>query len=114
MKRSLYKIDCGGQTIKPLLKIIEIASHRNGVTGEPFWVVRFDERGNGRMVAILFSGKGQCAVLEVDETANDNIAFAMGNSWRGDDYEPTLRKAIEEWEKARELEYLASKSSEKV
>lgn len=58
------------------------------------------------MVAILFEERGRCAVLEVDETANDNIAFAMGNSWRGDDYEDTLRKAIIEWDKQEEKKFL--------
>lgn len=80
------------------LKIKHVASHRNGVAGEGFHVVLFtwrDGRKTRNMVATLFEGDGQSAVLDVDETAKGNVAFAQGNSWRGDDFEPELRKAID-------------------
>jgi hypothetical protein len=77
------------------LTIIDIAHHRNGVSGAPFDVVLFKERGRqgSRKVAILFEEKYHCAVLDVAKLAAGDIAFGS-NSWRGDDYEPGLRDAV--------------------
>ena len=76
------------------LKIIDIAHHRNGVTGTGFDVVLFKVlRERGTKVGILFDDSGHCAVLDVTMLAAGDIAFGS-NSWRGDDYEPDLRNAI--------------------
>lgn len=77
------------------LKIIDIAHHRNGVRGAPFEVALFKDRGrDGSLkVGILFEEPNHCAILDVDKLAVGDIAFGS-NSWRGDDYEPHLRKAI--------------------
>jgi hypothetical protein len=85
------------------LRIIDIASHRNGVSGESFYVVLFNdsERADRRKVAILFERPFQCAVLAVGKLANGDIAFGS-NSWRGDDYEPSLRQAIHAFNQRRE------------
>lgn len=79
-----------------LKRIINIARHRNGVGGAPFDVVLFKDTGEGgsRKVAILFELESFCAVLDVDKLATGDIAFGS-NSWRGDEYEPLLRQAIE-------------------
>jgi hypothetical protein len=79
-----------------LKRIINIARHRNGVGGAPFDVVLFTDTGEdgSRKVAILFEMASFCAVLDVDKLAKGDIAFGS-NSWRGDHYEPPLRKAIE-------------------
>ena len=77
------------------LKILDTAHHRNGVAGTPFDVVLFKVlRERGAKVGILFDDPGSCAVLDVTMLAAGNIALAS-NSWRGDHYEPHLRKAIE-------------------
>jgi len=77
------------------LKIINFATHRNGITGAPFAVVLFQNTGpeGSRKVAILFEQEAHCAVLDVDKLASGNIAFGS-NSWRGDHFEQSLRKAI--------------------
>jgi hypothetical protein len=74
------------------LKIIDIAHHRNGVAGTPFDVVLFSER-KSRKVAVLFDDSGSCAILDVNLLAVGDIAFGS-NSWRGDEYEQALRRAI--------------------
>ena len=82
-----------------IIKVKEIAYHRNGICGEGFHVVTFTQAEYGQthnMLGILFEGSGRCAVLDVDQTAAGNIAFANGNSWRGDHFEDDLRKAITE------------------
>jgi hypothetical protein len=84
---------------KENVNIEAIAYHRNGICGEGFHVVtfRYAEEGEGEsrpMVAVLFPQPGQCAVLDREQTRQGNIAFAMGNSWRGDNFEPLLRAAI--------------------
>lgn len=80
------------------LDILDIASHRNGTSGAPFHVVLFadhdPERGS-RKVAILFDERHHCAVLDVAMLHDGDIAFGS-NSWRGDNYEPYLRVAIQE------------------
>ncbi len=80
-------------------KALGVAYHRNGIGAEGFHVVRFTMREDGkthRMVGIVFEAEGRVAVLDVDETQAGNIAFAGGNSWRGDVYEHSLRQAIED------------------
>lgn len=81
-------------------RIVDVAHHRNGVSGEPFYVVRFKD-GRQNMIGIVFEATGSVAVFDTDLLKQDVIAFGQ-NSWRGDDYEGDLRKAIEEWEKDRE------------
>lgn len=79
------------------LDIIDIASHRNGICGAPFQVVLFsdhDPEKDSRKVAIVFDEPHHCAVLDVAKLATRDIAFGS-NSWRGDNYEPYLRVAIE-------------------
>jgi len=46
------------------------------------------------MVATVFKGTGQIAVLDREQTRRGNIRFANGNSWRGDYFEPAMREAI--------------------
>lgn len=81
------------------IKIIAIDYHRNGVSGNGFSVVLFkwrdgDARKTRNMHAVLFEERGSCAVLDTDETQQGNIAFARGNSWRGDHFESRLRAAL--------------------
>lgn len=85
------------------LKNIRCDYHRNGVSGEGFWVCLFHWEKRP-MMGVLFGEKGQCAVFDVDELARENIQFAKGNSWRGDDFEPELRLAILEQEKKDQAE----------
>ena len=77
------------------LTIIDFAHHRNGICGAPFAVVLFEDTGpeRSRKIAILFEQDTHCAVLDVDKLAQGDIAFGS-NSWRGDRYEQSLRKAI--------------------
>jgi hypothetical protein len=77
------------------LTINAIACHRNGICGEPFEVVLFEDQGpeGSRKVAILFNDPHYCAVLDVAKLAAGDIRFGS-NSWRGDNYEPDLRQAI--------------------
>ena len=77
------------------MRIISLDYHRNGVSGIGFWVVLFQEKRGDDMIASVFPERGCCAVFSVAELAKRNIAFANGNSWRGDDFEPELRKAID-------------------
>ena len=85
------------------IKNVAIASHRNGVAGNSFYIVLFtwkdtEARKTRNMVATVFRDKGNVAVLDVGETAVSNIAFGEGNSWRGDDFEPALRQVIAAYE----------------
>ena len=76
--------------------IISIASHRNGICGEPFHVVLFEDNPGpegSRKVGIVFAAPHHVAVLDIAKLAAGDIAF-MSNSWRGDVYEPHLRNAI--------------------
>jgi hypothetical protein len=77
------------------LNIIDIAFHPNGICGAPFHVVLFEDRGpeGSRKVAVLFDEPHHCAVLNVAKLAAGDITFGS-NSYRGDNYEPHLRKAL--------------------
>jgi len=76
------------------LKILATAHHRNGVAGAGFDVLFKVLRERGAKVGIIFDDPGYCAVLDVTMLAAGDIAFGS-NSWRGDDFEPELRRAIE-------------------
>ena len=77
------------------LNIIAIAHHRNGICGAPFGVVLFEDSGpeGSRKVGIVFDEPHHCAVLDVARLTAGDIRFGS-NSWRGDHYEPALRKAV--------------------
>ncbi len=80
------------------ITIQQIGYHRNGVAGESFHVVDFEEGGR-KMIGIVFADERYVAVFDRDLLAQDEITFGV-NSWRGDVYEPELRKAIEShWSK---------------
>ena len=82
------------------LSKIQIAHHRNGIDGAPFYVCTFTY-DRAPMVAVVFDEPGHVAVLERAMTMAGLIGFAQGNSWRGDVFEPALRDAIALWETAR-------------
>jgi len=92
-----------------ILKIIDTAHHRNGISGATFDLVMFHD-GDSRKVAIPFEAPHHCAVLDVDKLAQGDIAFGS-NSWRGDQYEPHLRKAIVKRQRAIEAENLGGKEA---
>lgn len=102
------------------LIIQEVAHHRNGIGGDPFYVIRFydpDEKSN--MLGFVFDGdedetglptwdwrKHGCRAAVVDiDLAQTTVAFGE-NSWRGDHYAPALHQAIRNWELSeRQLRY---------
>jgi hypothetical protein len=92
------------------LTIIDIAHHRNGISGAPFDVTLFEDHDpeDSRKVAILFEEPCHCAVLDVGKLAQGVITFGS-NSWRGDHYEPHLRKAITEHQRTIDAESLGGK-----
>lgn len=83
-----------------MLKIKSVDRHRNGVHGATFDIILFDERDGGlsHKVAIVFDNPNHVAVLDVDLLCAGNIKRGE-NSWRGDDYEPFLRKELDRREK---------------
>ena len=85
-------------------EIAEVAFHRNGIAGEGFHVVRFTGSPDGKpeaFLAILFDGAGRCAVIGLDRIEDMGVAFARGNSWRGDHFEGLLREAIKDADTGR-------------
>lgn len=79
------------------IKVSQVAYHRNGVGGEGFYAIRFNDPEQGDMVASVFDGEGRVAVYNIDLLKTDGVTFGV-NSWRGDHYESALRKAIKEHE----------------
>ena len=100
---------------KLVKSVQEVSWHRNGIGGQGFYAVRFtsdidgvsaaksktwnipqtEGRKDANFLAILFDDPGQCAVICLDLVPTCGVKFAGGNSWRGDQYEPELRKAVE-------------------
>ena len=69
---------------------VRLRYHRNGVAGEGFFLVAFAiGRGKSRqdLLATVFEEPGCCAVIDPADLAS---------RWRGDDFEPALRAAIEQ------------------
>ena len=80
------------------LEIKAASFHRNGISGAGFYAILFTSANeDGTMVASLFDEPGYCAVYKVEELDKGNIAFACGNSWRGDQFEECLRPLLAEF-----------------
>ena len=83
------------------MKVKQIASHRNGISGEGFYAVTFEDKDASKnMIAVVFDTPKHVAVLDVEKAAAGDIGFGT-NSWRGDNFEPELRKAIRRYERQR-------------
>jgi len=82
------------------LHIEQIQHHRNGISGAPFHALIFHDPEVGRMLGIVFAERCHVAVFNIDKLFLGDITFGS-NSWRGDHYEPHLRRAIEQ--KAEEI-----------
>lgn len=78
----------------------QIKYHRNGINGAPFHVIRFTDPNEGDMLGVVFEAKTHVAVFNLDRLDLRDIGFGT-NSWRGDKYEPYLRRAIKELEAER-------------
>lgn len=88
------------------LTIIDASWHRNGIGGEGFYAVLFNDAEQGEnnpMIASLFDAPGYCAVYSVPLLSKGNIKFARGNSWRGDQYASELQPLVEEFLKKKVL-----------
>ena len=79
------------------LTLTALDYHRNGISGAPFHVLLFRD-GQSLKLAIVFEQTGHCAVLDVQKLVEGDIAFGS-NSWRGDWFEPALRRAIREYDR---------------
>ena len=78
--------------MKRKISVQEVAYHRNGIGGEGFHVVTFDS-GLHELVGVVFEGEGRVAVFDRRRLGVGTIAFG-DNSWRGDQFEVALRRAI--------------------
>lgn len=84
--------------------VVEIAYHRNGICGEPFYAIRFidQERPDREMLGIVFPSDDQrlnprTAVMDIGLLANGYLG-GFTNCWRGDRYDFPLREAIAQYE----------------
>jgi hypothetical protein len=80
------------------VQVEEVVSHRNGICGTSFYVINFfDKEEEINLVGIVFPQKGNVAVFDRELLGNGEIGFGI-NSWRGDNYEISLRRAIKQYE----------------
>ncbi len=82
------------------MEVKKISYHRNGIGGNGFHIVIFDDKKRKikNHVAFVFEGQGNIAVVNIDELSKHNIEFAEGNSWRGDEFEDEIRETIKQEE----------------
>jgi hypothetical protein len=78
------------------MKIKQIDYHRNGVSANGFYVVRFYANTKD-MIAIVFEEPGNIAVFDFDLLKVGETRFTY-NSWRGDEFEQSLRDTITKYE----------------
>jgi len=78
------------------LMVTNIARHRNGISGAPFYVVLFywDDR---HMIATVFDTEEHVTVLDRADVASGEIGMGVA-SFKGCNYEKGLRKAIAQYE----------------
>ena len=99
---------------KAPLVIENVARHRNGIYGSPFSVVTFSSRSDDGatltpMVGIVFDAPGCVAVFDRRLLGAGEIAFGV-NSWRGDHFEPALRRAARRPGRTEKREKRASRA----
>jgi hypothetical protein len=83
-----------------MIRILEVAYHRNGCQGEPFHAIRFRD---GRQLFLGLVHEQPDRVVVIDPLmAAETVASGI-NSWRGDLYEEALRKAIAQFEDERTI-----------
>ena len=82
------------------LRIEHVQHHHNGISGAPFHALIFRDPNVGRMLGIVFDQPYHVAVFNIDKLFLGDIAFGS-NSWRGDHYEPQLRRTIEKMQEAQ-------------
>lgn len=78
-------------------RVQQVAHHRNGVAGEPFHAVLFENAEDGAlMVGVVFdTAEFAVAVLKVEPLSDPAVGVTFGaNSFRGDQYAAELRAAI--------------------
>lgn len=80
---------------KLVTSIEQIEYHRNGVAGNGFNVVLF-KSGKEPMIAFLFEEPCNIAVMRRNDITEGRISMAEGAAFRGDHFEPELRKAIQD------------------
>ena len=100
--------------MKRVKEVQEVSWHRNGISGVGFYAVRFTAdiepcskqdsaawnipetagESAANFLAIVFDEPGMGAVICLDRISTHGVQFG-GNAWRGDDFEPELREAIE-------------------
>jgi hypothetical protein len=84
-----------------MIRIEEIAYHRNGTNGTGFHVVKFTDRKAGKpgkLLGVVFDKPNRVAVFDRKLLTQDVIASGL-NSWRGDNYEDDLRKACKGYDR---------------
>ena len=78
----------------PVSSVGDIELHRNGVGGAPFYVVRFvDEETVSLLVGVVFDEEYTTAVID---------PLDLKRRFRGDVFDPELRRAIAAWEEAKD------------
>jgi hypothetical protein len=96
----------GKYTSDPI-EIISIDSHRNGIGGNSFYVIIFKtpDIPDDTMLAIVFRGHGNTAVIGLGMAyEHNNIAFGS-NSYRYEFFEDVLHDAVEKFENKRRKEW---------
>ena len=87
--------------------IVNLARHRNGICGAPFYAVLFNDSESYKL-GIVFDSPYHVAILDFDRLVHSNITFGE-NSYRGDLYEAPLRAAI-----AKRMQHLESPPQQSI
>ncbi|APR53123.1 hypothetical protein CA223_04060 [Sphingomonas koreensis] len=83
-----------------MIRILEVAYHRNGCAGEPFYAIRFRYQ---RQLLLGFVFDCPDRIVVIDPLAAAETVASGVNSWRGDLYEATLRNAVARFEHQRAI-----------
>lgn len=96
------------------IKILDIARHRNGVMGCPFYVILFKDKEFPKYTFVAnvfdtFDTEGvymsvsevYMSVLAVEELVKGNITFGEGNSWASERWGKIMMDKIQAYEQKR-------------
>lgn len=83
--------------LNPTINVLEVAYHRNGISTNPFYAIRFRYEGAHFLGIVFPENDNDCAVIGLGLIPTRGVKFGE-NSWRADSFKEELLAAITKYQ----------------